>query len=119
MNHLLEHGAELIVGGYEIIPIAHKKKFPPLKEWQKIKATASDVHEWVKDGHTGVGVLCKNTPAVDLDIRNLELTKQMIREVRDIATNDPRGERYSRQGYASSRDGAEGIAPLQNFKTFS
>ena len=89
MNHLKENGLELITQGYNIIPIAYKKKYPPIKGWQNAKATASVLTEWIKDGHRGVGILCKNTPAVDLDIRDKDLTLWMVDQVAEIAGKGP------------------------------
>jgi len=89
MTHMKEHGLELIKQGYKIIPIVHKKKFPPIKGWQNVESTASDVYQWLKHGYAGVGVLCKNTPAVDLDIRDKKLTLWMIDQVAEIAGKGP------------------------------
>ena len=89
MNHLQKHGKELVGKGYEIVPIVHKKKCPGEKEWQKIKATPALVDEWVENGYTGVGILCKKTPSVDLDIRDKEFCKKMAKCVAEIAGQGP------------------------------
>ena len=89
MNHLKEHGLELIKQGYSIIPLVDRKKFPKEKQWQKIKAGASQLTQWIKKGYTGAGVLCKTTPAIDLDIRDKELTLWMVDQVAEIAGRGP------------------------------
>lgn len=65
-------GEQLIDNGYPIVPIAVGKKSPNFNGWEKSRATKSLLREWVGDGHlrSGVGVLTKDTPAVDIDVRD-------------------------------------------------
>lgn len=84
-GYLALHGAKLIEQGYSPVPIAHGKKAPGFEGWQKSQATVKQVKEWVASGFqwAGVGLLTKNTPAVDIDVRDKEvadLVETWIRE---------------------------------------
>ena len=69
---LQEIGTRLIDRGYKVIPIKKGKKFPCIDEWQKANATHEDLARWSKEfPESGIGVLCKNTIAVDVDCYHL------------------------------------------------
>jgi hypothetical protein len=75
-GYLALHGPRLIENGYTVVPISVGKKAPGFDGWQKARATTAQIREWVdKDGHrwAGVGVLTKNTPAIDIDVRDEEV----------------------------------------------
>lgn len=78
-GQLAEHGKTLIENGYAIIPIPVGSKSPGFDGWQNTKATPNLVKQWVENGHrdSGVGILTKNNPAVDLDILDEEVAKMM------------------------------------------
>ena len=84
INYLEKYGPKLIEQGYGVVPIVRGKKYPKEKEWQKIVATKEDIPAWVQKGYFSVGVLCKNTPAVDLDIRDKTLLTWMKNKVFEI-----------------------------------
>jgi len=69
-GYLARYGGRLIDAGYQIIPIRRGSKAPPFDDWQKTRATKKQLNDWL-DGQykrSGVGLLTRNTPAVDLDI---------------------------------------------------
>lgn len=76
---LAQYGAALIDAGYNIIPIKPGKKAPGFDEWEKLRLTKTRLGEMVANGHarSGVGLLTKNTPGIDLDIRDKDLAVQM------------------------------------------
>lgn len=78
-GYLAQHGTALIQNGYSIIPIPPGKKAPGFEGWQNTKATPNMVKEWVDNGHrdSGVGILTKNNPVIDLDILDPEVAKMM------------------------------------------
>ena len=80
MAFLKEHGHALVERGYEIVPIMKGKKAPMLKGWQDIRATHDDVDKWLGNGHAdgGVGVLCRNTVAVDIDCLDAPLNHKLL-----------------------------------------
>lgn len=90
MNYLQEYGKRMIDNGYRIVPIPAGYKWPKgFKDWQNFEATHQDVDAWVKQGVPGVAVLCEHTPAVDLDIPNMQLGGEMWKEVKRIAGEGP------------------------------
>lgn len=76
---LLGRGLRLLEAGYQIIPIPHGRKGPVIDHWQRIDATADDVRVWAADGYANgnVGVLTKHTPAIDLDITDDAVAREM------------------------------------------
>lgn len=87
---LVRYGARLIDHGYQIVPILVGKKAPPFDGWQHIRATRQILTEWINNGHkwSGVGVLTKHTPAIDIDVRDEEvsvLCQRWIEENIDFA----------------------------------
>ena len=78
-NYLEEHGLSLIERKYRIVPIRRGSKAPMgVSGWTKIDADHNQLQEWVKQGYEGVGVLCKNNPAVDIDVLDSEVSRQMV-----------------------------------------
>ena len=78
-GYLAKHGATLIDHGYNIVPIQVGKKAPGFDGWQKARSTKSQLAEWLQNGHkwSGVGVNCKYTPAIDIDVRDEAVAKVM------------------------------------------
>ena len=76
---LERYGADLIDAGYDIIPIKRGEKRPPFTGWEKIRATKRDLRGWLDDGYgrCGVGLIAANTPGVDIDVRDDELSRHM------------------------------------------
>ena len=80
MGFLRDFGHKLVDQGYEIVPIMKSKKAPMIQGWQDIRATHDDVDKWLANGHAdgGVGVLCRNTVAVDIDCYDKEKNKKLV-----------------------------------------
>lgn len=70
MNYLEQHGRTLVENGFRIVPILAGTKAPDAgKGWQNVTATTETVDSWLSEGRgPGVGVLTRDTPAVDLDL---------------------------------------------------
>ena len=78
LSFLEEYGPGLISNGYKIIPIKRGSKAPAVKGWPKIDADQNQLEKWISAGHEGVGILCKNNPAVDIDVLDEEVCSQMV-----------------------------------------
>lgn len=80
---LAAHGESLVENGYNIIPIPEGSKAPGFEGWQKIKATRSQVKDWLASGYknAGIGILTEHTPAVDLDISDARVCKRISDEI--------------------------------------
>lgn len=88
---LAKLGERLIDNGYEIIPIAVGKKAPGFDNWSKSRSTKGQLKEWIMSGHrmSGVGVLTRRTPAIDLDIRDSVVAEEAEAKVREIFGDAP------------------------------
>lgn len=84
-------GSKLIDNGYAIVPIAVGKKAPGFDNWQKSRSSKAQLTEWVESGHrfSGCGILTKNTPAVDLDIRDETVALEAEAKAREIFGDGP------------------------------
>jgi hypothetical protein len=78
-SFLAKHGAALIEHGYDIIPIKRGTKSPGYDGWQNTRADSSQLRQWLANGHAkdGVGILTRNTPGVDIDVRDEAMAKAM------------------------------------------
>lgn len=78
-DYLQRYGKTLIDNGYNIVPITPGKKRPEDDGWTRIKATPKVLTEWLNGGraHFGVGIQTKDTPAIDLDISDAEVCKEI------------------------------------------
>ena len=77
---LRNFGHKLVDHGYEIVPIKPGAKAPSLPAWQNIRATREDVDEWAGNGHRdgGIGVLCRNVVAIDIDCYTGSLNHMLL-----------------------------------------
>jgi hypothetical protein len=84
-------GSQLIDNAYDIIPIAVGKKAPGFDNWSKARSTKPQLTEWIESGHrhSGVGILTKRTPAVDLDIRDERIALEAEAKAREIFGDAP------------------------------
>lgn len=90
INHLATYGKQLIANGYDIIPLVTGQKHPGgIKGWQNLRMKAEDITEYVERGYSGIGVLTARCPAVDLDIRDRELTLYMVNAINDLVGKGP------------------------------
>lgn len=91
VDYLAQHGAALIDNGYNIIPIQVGKKAPGFDGWQKARSTKPQLNEWLENGHrsSGVGILTKHTPAIDIDVLDEEIAEKLEKWVRDNIGDAP------------------------------
>lgn len=84
-------GNRLIDQGYSIVPIAVGKKAPGFDNWSKARSTKPQLTEWIESGHrhSGIGILTKHTPAVDIDVRNEEIALEAEAKAREIFGEAP------------------------------
>lgn len=78
-RYLSLFGKKLIENGYNIVPIPAGSKAPPFDGWQNKVATQRALNEWFESGYkdAGIGIITKNTPAIDLDIHDKDVAKEM------------------------------------------
>ena len=85
VGYLAKHGEKLLDNGYQIVPIRVGHKSPGFDHWQKAKATKGQLKEWLEHGHrnSGVGILTKNTPAIDIDVRDESIADKLDAWIRE------------------------------------
>lgn len=90
-GYLERYGERLIDNGYTIVPIQPGKKAPGFDGWQNARATKEQVREWLSHGHrqSGLGILTKNTPAIDLDIRDEDLSNMFAERAKELIGDMP------------------------------
>lgn len=90
-GYLALHGPKLIENGYTVVPIQPGKKAPGFDNWQKARATKGQIDEWVKSGYqwSGVGIITKNTPAIDVDVRDEEVALKIEAWIRENIGDAP------------------------------
>jgi len=77
-NYLRDYGPRLITNGYKIIPIKRGCKAPlGVRGWTEIVADLNQLGIWASAGFEGVGILCKDNPAVDIDVLDREVSSRM------------------------------------------
>lgn len=88
---LAQHGRTLLDHGYAVVPIAVGKKAPGFDDWNKIKITRGQLGDWIDGGHrfSGCGIRTKDTPAIDLDIRNTEIALEAEAKCRELLGDAP------------------------------
>lgn len=88
------HGADLISNGYEIVPLRLAPADPKaplgtarIGDWAKIRSNHKILAGWIGEGFgkCGVGLPTKTTPAVDLDIYDASMCRDMAAFVTDLA----------------------------------
>ena len=90
-SYLAKYGLGLISNGYKIVPITHGTKAPKgVTGWTQIIADQNQLAQWIKQGFEGVGVLCKNHPAIDIDIMDEQVSNRMLAKVREMLPGAPR-----------------------------
>lgn len=78
-EYLAAYGEKLVENGYQIVPIRPGSKSPGFDGWQKTKATAKTVRNWLVGGFedAGVGILTAHTPAIDIDVLDRDVSEKI------------------------------------------
>ena len=86
MNYWNEYGITLWENGFTVVPIIPPDsprpkagKRPAFEDWQKIENTRGQINGFVKKyASSGIGILTKHTPAVDIDVYDKDGVKHMM-----------------------------------------
>lgn len=84
MSYLKSHGAQLIAAGYSPLPIRAGFKAPAISDWQNCHADADKMDQWLSDprmANCGVGILTENTPAIDIDCLDKDVSYKLVKWV--------------------------------------
>lgn len=82
-QYFKEHGERLVELGYRIVPLPPGSKGPRLTGWQKLNLSAADVRRKAANGASdaGIGILAATTPAIDVDVMDVDVAQQMSDEI--------------------------------------
>lgn len=100
-DYLAKYGTRLVENGYNIVPILRGSKAPgldrPARGWSRVVATVERVQRWIDQGYgsNGIGIIAANTPGVDVDCQDHEVTGLMRTFIADLL-----GETIERVGLA-------------------
>lgn len=91
LRYMEKFGAKIAANGYEVIPIIPGEKRPAGKNWQKFDGSEEGVEDYLNDGKGdhGVGVKTRWSPAVDIDVLDDAVNKEIQQIVREIAGESP------------------------------
>lgn len=79
MRFLAQYGRRLLDAGYEIVPLRPGLKHPGMTDWQRVPSNAESLGKWLANGRAndGVGIRTARTPAVDIDVLDLDAAEHM------------------------------------------
>lgn len=79
------HAAQLVQQGYQVVPIPLGTKGPVIKDWlNKWPRTPADAVAMARRHRTdGVGIIARETPAIDLDILDAGIVRKLLAFVAD------------------------------------
>jgi hypothetical protein len=90
-NLMRQHADRLVDNGYKIIPIIPRGKKPGLysssggwinfRNWNTFNPSPDDVEEWKTWPDVGIGVVCGNVCAVDIDILDPDLNQAVAASI--------------------------------------
>jgi hypothetical protein len=90
-RYLEEFGVRIADNGYEVIPIIPGEKRPAGEKWQKFDGSAEGVGDHIADGKGayGVGIKSRYAPAVDIDVLDNEVNREIQAIVEEVAGKSP------------------------------
>ncbi|WOH37681.1 PriCT-2 domain-containing protein [Thalassotalea fonticola] len=80
-NYLKHKGLALNSLGYSIVPIKAGTKRPSIPNWPNVKADEYLINDWLNQydsTNTGVGILAKACPAIDIDILDEAVAEKVV-----------------------------------------
>ena len=80
-SYLALYGDILIDKGLDIRPIKRGTKHPNRKGWEDMVPNKESLNKWVSNGYAngGVGLFCRDFPTIDIDVRNKDDVKTMVK----------------------------------------
>ncbi len=78
LNYLATHGEKLTNNGYTVLPLFAGQKGSRLKDWPNFTPGRSkeNIPGWIAQ-HTGIGILCNNVVAIDIDVLDEDVADQL------------------------------------------
>lgn len=90
-QYLKQYGEQLVQLGYTVLPIKPGTKRPDIPDWPRFNTTLEHARKWASNGRAGhgVGINARNTPAIDVDVLDADISAQMARAIEDIFPDAP------------------------------
>ena len=89
-SYIKTHGAQLVSIGYRVLPIRVGHKAPAISDWQNSHADEATVRGWIeKYPDAGVGIITENTPAIDIDCLDKDVSYKLIKWVENNIAKAP------------------------------
>lgn len=91
MNPLQDVGLALVQRGWNIVPLRPASKIPAVRDWRKLNVGETLVRAWLDKGmgRFSVGINAAETPAIDLDIYDGQVVKDMIAAITALVGEAP------------------------------
>lgn len=86
-NRFHDTAAQMVRGGYEIIPLKFGEKRPTDDDWVNTVTTVDSIQSWPAKGN--IGILCAHTPAVDVDVQDEAFTESFVDWIGDMCGEAP------------------------------
>ncbi len=89
-NYLETHGEKLTHNGYTVLPLSAGHKGPRLTDWPQYTPERSreDIPQWIAQ-HTGIGILCNNVVAIDVDVLDEDVADRLCEFLRTRLEDKP------------------------------
>lgn len=89
-SYIKTHGKQLVSIGYRVLPIRVGHKAPAISDWQNSHADEATVQNWIEKYPTaGVGIITENTPAIDIDCLDKDISYKLIKWVENNIGHAP------------------------------
>ena len=77
LDRVTAYRKQLLASGYSPVPVNGKRI--NLSDWQNIRATSAIIDTWAitRADHLNTGVLCRDTPFIDIDVTVEEVTEEI------------------------------------------
>src|SRR5262245_46332029 len=77
LDRITAYRKQLLAAGYAVVPVNGKRIH--LDDWVNIRATPAIIDAWAttRPDHLNTGVLCANTPFIDIDITVEEVAEEV------------------------------------------
>ncbi|MGI4851920.1 MAG: bifunctional DNA primase/polymerase [Janthinobacterium lividum] len=77
-DYLADNGRTLLLNGWNIVPTRVGSKVPPMSGWGTVESSLDSYARWLKAyPGAGISVRTRNTPAVDIDVRDADLAGEI------------------------------------------
>ena len=109
LDRVTRYRKQLLAAGYSPVPVNGKRIH--LSDWQNIRATPAIIDTWAttRADHLNTGVLCRDTPFVDIDVT----VEEVAEEIEALLERRDRKQRRSHRPAAEARHSVSNGCAIQ------